>query len=244
MLDIVDKVMGVNYNLQQLLQVSQEELKTCTNIGEDAILCHSPPIHKLDTKKNCAVESVHQNIDPCPHKIKHYKLDTLIWKQMLTPNTRMFITNRPRTVAVICSGNRQNDMLKATGLRQFSDQCIVDGKEHRLLPFQDRSTTIQGIFFQPVNTSFDVSLPQLEIQEDVLTATHTASEILADEMKIADQGNTWHTIHHQEARHVAIWTAGTFLVTIVILLGVLWYVKHPRVSHSHPIVDTIELRDP
>ncbi|XP_065158763.1 uncharacterized protein [Atheta coriaria] len=63
--DVPNALTAVNYELQQYYELSMDDLKNCYDLGDNRFACSPSSVRKLGFDKNCVVEAIYGNIEPC-----------------------------------------------------------------------------------------------------------------------------------------------------------------------------------
>lgn len=165
-IQITDKVMAVNYDKKQYLQIPLSNLQACDTTKNHTYICPAQPIRRLDKEDNCVIEAIYENNEPCDHSIRTHELQSIVWRQMLSPNTWMFVTNVNRTISVICNEKRINILLHKAGIIEISPDCHIETKWHILLATKMMNTRIEGSYVHlhnnDITTMTNCTQPKLE----------------------------------------------------------------------------------
>ncbi|XP_050303261.1 uncharacterized protein LOC126741032 [Anthonomus grandis grandis] len=237
-LDIPNDILAVDYNNQQYFELSHNELTACIHRSSH-YLCSPTTVRNIDASPNCVIDEIYQRHQGNSCNITKHNLHTTIWKQLFTPNTWMFISPNPISIAITCNGIREEMVLNTTGIIQLTEACILKTKQNNIIA--NRFDTV------PVVSSYTKTSTFINVSDLHHTETNTISSFSREAVFKVSDDLTNLSIDEQrldQQLEDKIWkkvtlhsyTAGgcTLLIIILVSCVFLWVIKIRQYKQREP----------
>lgn len=157
--EVPTDVIAVEYNSQVYFQLSDEELRESISIKEDTYLCSPSVVKNIESNQNCVIDEIYGRTEKNACDVREVKITSIVWKQLYTSNSWVYVTNKIRRVALICNGIREDITLNNTGIIQISQECIIKTKRNILTPKKTATVRLLEGFTKHVPMSYNATRP-------------------------------------------------------------------------------------
>ncbi|XP_055714314.1 uncharacterized protein LOC129808560 [Phlebotomus papatasi] len=115
---------GVDYN-NQLYYFYDAEGSTCHRTGKGRFICSPHAVFSMRDHPNCVLEEIihKHSMEPC--RSTQVRIEGVLWKGLIRRNSWLYITQKSTTIAVICSGNREEFTPNVAGVIHVNDGCSI-----------------------------------------------------------------------------------------------------------------------
>ena len=228
-LNIPNEILAVDYNSQLYFQLTEKEFKESIHIGQELYICSPTTTRSLEESPSCIIDEIYQRTDNTTCHVQKNSIQSVIWKQLYTPNAWMFITENKLRIAVVCDGVREDVTLNQTGIIAISQHCIIKTKRNILTPKRTETATVLESFVRPVNINMSLVMSSTQwkpLQEEpVIEAANQLNELKNHELAIRDavKETAWTTVHH---RLIVSSTVMSTMVLVGFILGLsIWIMR-------------------
>ncbi|KAL1516406.1 hypothetical protein ABEB36_000324 [Hypothenemus hampei] len=224
-MDIPTDIIGVDYNSQQYFTLTAEELENSNKIQNHLYICSPLQIKNMETNPHCGLNEIYQKVDSTICPVSRRKFNTVIWQQLYTTNTWLFISPNKSRIAITYNGIREEATINRTGIITTSSNCIISTKPITLAPRYTETIPVMAGYIRPVVANLTLSkinfntvikpIEEVRKPPDNLEGLKQNQEALQEELE--------HTHWYQVKHHSVIFSSATtisILIGITIIIGV------------------------
>lgn len=222
-LDLTKEIIAINYNTQLYFQLNEYELKNSIALDVNQYICSPTTVRSIENSPNCVIDEIYQRSEHTSCDIMVNKIHSIIWKQLYTVNSWMFITNKKIKVALTCNGIREDVQLNMTGIIQTSPDCIISTRQNILTPRRNDHVTVLAGFTKNVSVNIQPNITYKHYEdlpeEPVMKVSDHFKKIKSEEEEIQNdlQETTWHSVKPHVINN-------TIIITVILIIIILAWV--------------------
>ncbi|GJQ72246.1 hypothetical protein Trydic_g3337 [Trypoxylus dichotomus] len=190
---IPTEVIAVDYNSQLYFSLSKEELVSSIVLEDNVNLYFPRVLKKIENKPSCILDEIYQRTENYTCKIQKYNITSVIWKELYTSNSWMFITHNETKITVTCNGIPQNVTIYNAGIVQISQSCFIETNKNILTARREENIRVLATYTKyvpaQINVTVNYALTNISTIEDepVLRPFHSFEDLQEQEKPLQDQ---------------------------------------------------------
>ncbi|XP_055715173.1 uncharacterized protein LOC129809389 [Phlebotomus papatasi] len=126
--DIENSLLGVDYHNQKSFIMNNEDLRSCKILTQGNHMCKTDIVYNIPDRPSCVLDEIFRRHQGEECVTKKVTVQDVIWKKLNTENTWFYMTEKPISVAVLCSGFREETLINGSGILHVKRDCSVKTK--------------------------------------------------------------------------------------------------------------------
>jgi len=247
--EIQHNILAISYDTQMYFPIDSEELQKSIKLPAHTYICSPPMVESIQRNPNCVIDELFNRNPKKECGVNIYSINQTIWQPLQMINTWICIVSTPTTIAVICSGVREESVINVTSIIKISSDCSIHTQERIIQSQIISSGQVISSFVKQVSfnqSMIDVSSsnspPKLTLETTPKSLEPNLQELYDNENKLQEM---IHTTVWKSIKHHSVISVTTTAITIIFLLGgfITWiFVKcHNRKETQQ--LETITLQE-